>query len=136
LNKKEGEMSKKILKQILYFLCLLFFVSLVSFFLMDISPIDPVSAFARSRGVGLTPEMRQNLIKDCGLDLPFTRRYVIWLSHVLRGDLGVSNIYGRPVIEIIKRGFKASMILMAFAWLIQGIFGLFLGIVAGSNEGS
>lgn len=129
-------MSKKILKQILYFICLLFFVSLVSFFLMDISPIDPVSAFARSRGVGLTPEMRQNLIKDWGLDLPFTRRYVIWLSHVLRGDLGVSNIYGRPVIEIIKRGFKASMILMAFAWLIQGIFGLFLGIVAGSNEGS
>lgn len=103
---------------------------------MDISPIDPVSAFVRSRGVGITPEIRQKLIEEWGLDLPFLERYWIWISHLVRGDLGVSNIYGRPVIEIIKRGFKSSILLMSFAWLIQGIFGIFLGIVAGANKGS
>lgn len=129
-------MGKKIAKQIIYFVGLILFVTFISFFLMDISPIDPVSAFARSKGVGLTPEMRQKLIQEWGLDLPFIKRYGIWLSHLLRGDLGVSNIYGRPVIEIIKRGFKSSALLMVFAWLIQGVLGIFLGIVAGSKQGS
>lgn len=129
-------MAKKVTKQIIYFICLLLFVTFISFLLMDISPIDPVSAFARSKGVGITPEIRQKLIEKWGLDLPFLQRYWIWLSHLVRGDLGVSNIYGRPVIEIIKRGFKSSILLMSFAWLIQGIFGIFLGIVAGANKGS
>ena len=78
----------------------------------------------------------EKLIKEWGLDLPFIKRYLIWISHLLRGNLGISNIYGRPVIEIIKKGFKSSIMLMIFAWIIQGIFGLFLGIVAGSNPGS
>lgn len=129
-------MAKKVLKQITYFICLLIFVTFISFLLMDISPIDPVSAFARSRGVGLTPEMRQKLIREWGLDLPFIKRYWIWITHLVRGNLGISNIYGRPVLEIIKRGFKSSIMLMSFAWIIQGLFGLFLGIVAGANENS
>ena len=129
-------MAKKVLKQLIYFICLLIFVTFISFLLMDISPIDPVSAFVRSRGVGLTPDQRAKLIKEWGLDLPFIQRYWIWLSHLVKGDLGISNIYARPVIEIISKGFKASIMLMSFAWIIQGIFGLFLGIVAGANEGS
>ena len=129
-------MAKKVIKQLVYFICLLIFVTFVSFLLMDISPIDPVSAFSRSRGGGITPEIRERLIKEWGLDLPFIKRYLIWISHLLRGDLGISNIYGRPVIEIIKKGFKASIMLMSFAWIIQGILGLFLGVIAGSNEGS
>ncbi|WP_297281239.1 ABC transporter permease [uncultured Anaerococcus sp.] len=129
-------MAKKVIKQLVYFISLLIFVTFVSFLLMDISPIDPVSAFARSRGGGITPKIREKLIKEWGLDLPFIKRYLIWISHLLRGNLGISNIYGRPVIEIIKKGFKSSIMLMIFAWIIQGIFGLFLGIVAGSNPGS
>ena len=129
-------MAKKIMRQVIYFTCLLIFATLVSFFLIEISPIDPVSAFARSKGMGLTPEIRQKLIKDWGLDLPFINRYLIWLSHLIKGDFGISTIYDRPVIEILKRGFKSSIILMTFAWVLQGVAGLFLGIIAGTNENS
>lgn len=129
-------MAKKIIRQVIYFTCLLIFVTFISFFLIEISPIDPISAFARSKGVGLTPEMKQKLIREWGLDLPFINRYLIWLSHLIKGNLGVSTVYDRPVAEILKRGFRSSIILMMFAWVVQGIFGLFLGIVAGANENS
>ena len=55
---------------------------------------------------------------------------------MLKGNLGISNIYNRPVLEIIKRGFSSSIMLMACAWLLQGIFGIGLGIVAGANVGT
>lgn len=129
-------MAKKVLRKIIYFVFLLIFVTFISFLLMDISPIDPISSFTRSRGAGLTPEMKARLIKEWGLDLPLFKRYFLWLLHFVKGDLGISNIYGRPVIEIIARGFKSSILLMSFAWVLQGIFGLFLGIISGAYEGS
>ncbi|WP_308653182.1 ABC transporter permease [uncultured Anaerococcus sp.] len=55
--------------------------------------------------------------------------------HLFRGDLGISNIYGREVIAIIKEGFSRSIFLMMIAWALQGIIGIGLGIAAGKNAG-
>lgn len=128
-------MAKRIIKEIFLFLLLIFAVSFISFLLLDLSPIDPIASFARARSVGLSPEAKQELIKVWGLDQPLIARYFSWLVNLVRGDLGISNIYGRKVIDIIGEGFSRSILLMAIAWIFQGIIGIWLGIVAGANQG-
>ena len=85
--------------------------------------------------MGLSPEDKQELIKVWGLDQSLIARYFSWLVNLVRGDLGISNIYGRKVIDIIGEGFSRSILLMAIAWIFQGIIGIWLGIVAGANQG-
>ena len=128
-------MAKRIAKEIFLFLLLILAVSFISFLLLDLSPIDPIASFARARSVGLSPEAKQELIKVWGLDQPLIARYFTWLLNLFRGDLGISNIYGRKVIDIIGEGFSRSILLMAIAWIFQGIIGIWLGIVAGANQG-
>lgn len=128
-------MAKRIIKEIFLFLLLIFAVSFISFLLLDLSPIDPIASFARARSVGLSPEAKQELIKVWGLDQPLIARYFSWLLNLFGGDLGISNIYGRNVIDIIGEGFSRSILLMAIAWIFQGIIGIWLGIVAGANQG-
>ena len=128
-------MAKRIIKEIFLFLLLILAVSFISFLLLDLSPIDPIASFARARSVGLSPEDKQELIKVWGLDQPLIARYFSWLVNLVRGDLGISNIYGRKVIDIIGEGFSRSILLMAIAWIFQGIIGIWLGIVAGANQG-
>lgn len=128
-------MAKRIAKEIFLFLLLILAVSFISFLLLDLSPIDPIASFARARSVGLSPEDKQELIKVWGLDQPLIARYFSWLLNLFRGDLGISNIYGRKVIDIIGEGFSRSILLMAIAWIFQGIIGIWLGIVAGANQG-
>lgn len=128
-------MAKRIIKEIFLFLLLIFAVSFISFLLLYLSPIDPIASFARARSVGLSPEAKQELIKVWGLGQPLIARYFSWLLNLFRGDLGISNIYGRNVIDIIGEGFSRSILLMAIAWIFQGIIGIWLGIVAGANQG-
>lgn len=128
-------MAKRIIKEIFLFLLLILAVSFISFLLLDLSPIDPIASFARARSVGLSPEDKQELIKVWELDQPLIARYFTWLLNLFRGDLGISNIYGRKVIDIIGEGFSRSILLMAIAWIFQGIIGIWLGIVAGANQG-
>lgn len=128
-------MAKRIIKEIFLFLLLILAVSFISFLLLDLSPIDPIASFSRARSVGLSPEDKQELIKVWGLDQPLIARYFSWLVNLVRGDLGISNIYGRKVIDIIGEGFSRSILLMAIAWIFQGIIGIWLGIVAGANQG-
>lgn len=128
-------MLKRIIKEISLFLLLILAVSLLSFLLLDLSPIDPIASFARAKSIGLSPEQKQELIREWSLDQPLFIRYLSWLKNLFRGDLGVSNIYGRDVIDIIREGFSRSIFLMMTAWVLQGIIGIGLGIISGANAG-
>ena len=128
-------MTKRIVKELFLFLLLILAVSFISFLLLDLSPIDPVASFARAKSIGLSPSQKQELIKQWGLDQPLMIRFFSWIKHLIRGDLGVSNIYGRAVIDIIREGFSRSILLMALAWIFQGLVGIGLGIISGANAG-
>lgn len=53
----------------------------------------------------------------------------------VRGDMGISLLYRQPVTEVIGVKLSNSLFLMSAAWVISGILGLFLGVVAGMNRG-
>ena len=113
---------------------LLLAVSIISFILASISPVDPVQQYILSLGTAISPEQRLEIEEYWGVNEPPVERYLNWLGELLKGNWGKSTIYRRPVIEIIGERFVNSAALMACAWLLAGVIGFFLGCVMGMYQ--
>ena len=116
-------------------LLLLLGVSIVSFFLIISSPIDPVDAYVGSES-NISQEQKDVIAEYWGLNEPPVQRYVTWLKNLLHGDMGDSMAYKKPVAQVLKERFVTSAVLMLTAWTISGILGFILGILAGVYSGS
>ncbi len=110
---------------------LLFCLCVLSFILVSLSPVDPVNAYVGADMMKVSSAQRAQIAHYWGLDQPPTTRLVKWIAALARGDWGMSAIFRQPVIEIIRSRFWASLVLMFFAWILSGIFGFILGILAG-----
>ncbi len=122
-------------KKFLKLICLLVFISFVSFWLIDQSPIDPVRAYVGE--MSISAEQKALLEEYWGVNVPVQEKYMNWVKPLLfERDLGVSLIYRMPVTHVIKERFVASLALMAASWVFSGILGFVLGILAGMKSGS
>ena len=131
---KQNRLVKQVIKHLFHLVLLVLCVSFLSFLLLEVSPIDPVQAFVRSLGHNVPLEQKQRLIQKWGLDQPFMLRYLSWLKHFVLGDAGMSMVYERPVSQVIHEGFSSSFVVMFVAFILQGIVGVYLGIVSGVHE--
>lgn len=116
---------------------LLLAVSFVTFLLVGLSPIDPVQAnTGQVAYLTMSPERRAALAARWGRGVPVLQRYASWLADALRGDLGVSLRFNRPVAEVLAERFANSALLLASSWAISGALGFLLGVLAGARRGS
>lgn len=123
-------------KSFLRMLLLLLAVSAVTFVLVSASPIDPLQQNVGQAALGtMSQEQREKLETYWGMDTPPVERYLNWLGAFLKGDMGTSLLYRRPVWEVIGEKLANSLLLMAVSWLLSGLLGLLLGIVAGAFAG-
>lgn len=117
-------------------LSLLFAVSVISFTLVAISPIDPIQSYVGADITRVSPEQREEIAEYWGLNESRILQFMNWGSAVIQGDLGTSLIYRAPVIDIILERFLASLGLMGLAWLLSGVIGFLLGVVAAVKQGT
>lgn len=135
-SKSTGKrIGKLIIINCVKMISLLFAVSLVTFILINASPLDPVRQYILSLGSAVSPEKRLAIENYWGIHEPPVERYFHWLSQVLQGNLGESVLYKRPVIDIIRERFVNSLALMALAWVLSGLVGFLLGCVMGMFQG-
>ena len=125
---------KNVGRYALRFVTLLIAISIVSFVLVSLSPVDPVQQY-----VGAVPnvsmEQREKIAEYWGLDKPPLERFFLWAGSILHGDFGTSLIYRRPVLDIIGEKFLASLALMLTAWAFSGILGFTIGCIMGNLLG-
>ncbi|MEE7504315.1 ABC transporter permease [Methylobacterium sp. C33D] len=122
-----------ILKRLVYVTPVAFGVSVVCFLLVHLAPGDPLSAVLPADATQATiDEMRSAY----GFDKPLPVQYLIWLWHVLHGDLGTSIATGRPVLSEVSRAVVNSLILASVATVIGFTFGTLFGFVAGYHRNS
>ncbi len=69
------------------------------------------------------------------MNTPPVERYLGWLSDFVRGDLGTSLLYRQPVTRVVGQRLQNSLWLMAAAWVLSGVLGLALGVIAGACRG-
>ena len=130
-------MGKRVLRQIARLVLLLFAVSIVVFTLVSLSPIDPVQAnVGQSAYLNMSPEKRAALADYWGTNVPLWERYFNWISAFLQGDMGMSLRYNAPVAQVISTRAANTLLLMLVAWIVSGVLGFTLGVVAAMKRGS
>ena len=87
-----GRLVPLFFKNCIRIVTLLLAVSILSFALVSVSPIDPVQQYIM--GIGPVSEaQRAEIAAYWGADKPVAARYVSWLCALLRGDFGLSLLY-------------------------------------------
>ena len=123
-------------KNLIRMVLLLFAVSVVTFALVSASPIDPLQANVGQAALGaMSEEQKEKLRSYWGVDTPPVERYLNWMTDALRGDLGTSLLYRQPVTRVIAVKLSNSLFLMGIAWILSGVLGFLLGIIAGVFKG-
>ena len=112
-------------KKLLRMALLLLGVSLTAFLLMSASPLDPLRTNVGQAALGaMSPEQIAKLEDYWGVNTPPVERY-----------LGTSLLYRQPVTRVVGQRLQNSLWLMAAAWVLSGVLGLALGVVAGACRG-
>ena len=75
-------------------------------------------------------------IERLGLDQPLWQQFLTFAGNALRGDLGISFVYGRPALQIILERMPATFELAFVALFIAVLLGIPLGIYAGLKPDS
>ena len=134
---KHNLLIRKTGRKFIRMLLLLITVSIVTFTLVSMSPIDPLQANVGQAALGaMSQEQKAKVEEFWGVNVPPVRRYLNWAGGFVRGDMGISLLYRQPVSQVIGVKLSNSLFLMVFAWLISGILGLVLGILAGVFRGT
>ena len=123
-------------KSFLRMLLLMAAVSIVTFALVSASPIDPLQANVGQAALGTMSEAQKEKLRSYwGVDTPPAERYINWAKDAVRGDFGTSLLYRQPVTTVVAVKLSNSLFLMGLAWVISGLLGFLLGVIAGVCKG-
>ncbi|HEY7205340.1 MAG TPA: ABC transporter permease [Methylomirabilota bacterium] len=101
----------------------LFGVSLLVFGMVRLIPGTVVEQLLGQAAMS-SPEVVASFRRFFGLDQPLHVQYLSWLAGLLRGDLGVSWLSGRPVLGLFleRAPVSAELAVLAVGWsLLLGI---------------
>jgi peptide/nickel transport system permease protein len=105
------------------------------FFLMRLVPGDPLAQLSEDRP--MPPEAVAALRARYGLDQPAGRQFVVFVSQLLRGDLGRSiERGGQPVTRLVAERLPATLLLGGTALLLNITLGLWLGAWQATHRGT
>jgi len=115
----------------------LFAVSVISFVIIQLPPGDFVTSYvAQLAAMGeLVDQSEVDALRArYGLGQPAYVQYAKWIGGVLRGDLGRSLQWNRPVATLIKDrlpwSFSISLVSFIFVWMV----GLPIGVYSATHQ--
>ncbi len=120
-------MGRFLIRRIVEAILVIFAISLITFFILNIIPGDPVELML---GEFATPETIEQVRHQMGLDQPVWKQYIDWLVNMLHGDFGTSYFQRVPVSSLIFSSFMVTLRLAVFAYLLAIVIGLVFGILA------
>ena len=85
---------------------------------------DPIASMV---GQDTTPEQRDQLREQLGLNDPFVVQYAHFVANAVRGDFGISYRHRRPVSELLEERLPATLELS----FVSAVMALALGIPMG-----
>ncbi len=121
------EILKYILKRIIQTIPLLIVVSFISFFIIRLSPVDPLAELRLNPSV--SKETLQKETERLGLDKPIIVQYGKWATSFLKGDLGITS-NGEKVSTKLKERIPNTLLLTSIVIFLTWIVGIPLGVLA------
>src|SRR6056297_1517152 len=125
-------MRNYILRRVIITIPLLFVISIMSFFIMQLSPGSYLDQIKMNPDI--SPELIETMEKDFGLDKSVPVQYLYWLKELLQGNMGESFTYRIPVAEIIGSRLLNTFILSAAAMIIAWGISIPVGIYSATHR--
>lgn len=124
-------MQRYIIRRLLLMVPVLLGVTMLTFILSNVLPGDPAREAA---GRFATQEQVEAVRKRLGLDKPLPVQYVLYLSRLVRGDLGQSLNSKQDVSIELLIFFPATLELTGVAMLLIISIGIPIGVISGSGR--
>jgi peptide/nickel transport system permease protein len=110
------------------------FVLVFNFFLFRVLPGDPAKSLTRNR---LVPaEQVEALRSSFGLGKPLPQQFAAYVRDTLRGNLGISYKFRRPVSDVIAERIWPTVLLLGLSTMLSTVIGLWIGIRGAWRRGS
>ena len=111
----------------------LFGMSVVIFVLLRMAPGDIVDVLFSAAGY-VNPSEKQAILRELGMDKPYWRQYVEWITQILHGDLGKSYRYDLPAWQIIRPLLPVTIELAMLSTIVAVALGVPTGIVSAVRQ--
>jgi len=117
-----------VIKRTFFAFVTIFVAITLNFFLFRVLPGDAVSNLARVPHA--TPQLRQALEKEFGLDKPKWEQYLIYLKELAHGNMGVSFANQEPVWSNLKTALANTLPMVTLGTVIAIVIGLITGVIS------
>ncbi|WP_417146285.1 ABC transporter permease [Paratractidigestivibacter faecalis] len=125
-------MRDYLIKRILLAIGVIFAISAITFFVLNIVPGNPVRVMVGDMADEATI---QRIREQMGLNKPVLEQFANWLGNMLHGDFGTSYTQRKAVVDLMGNAFGTTVKLAGFAYIFALILGLVVGVVAAVNHG-
>jgi peptide/nickel transport system permease protein len=124
------------IKTVYQYAIVFFCILVLNFALPRIAPGSPAGYLIGGLDIQfMTAEQIRGVLHEFKLDLPVPVQFKNYILGILRGDLGLSVIYGRPVLDILKSRLPWTFLLMGVSLLISASVGVLIGVIGAWKRG-
>ncbi len=124
-------MVRYLRRRLAQMLIILFGISLVSFFIMQLAPGSPVDLLVERNA----PQAEKERIAQVyGLDKPIYVQYFRWLGQILKGDFGRSFVSGEPVIRMILDRLPYTLYLNFVVMVVIYLLAIPIGVISALKQ--
>ena len=123
-----------ILRRLLFIVPVLLFVSAFIFFLIRITPSDPINSITSGRRI--SDDTRASLVRQYYLDRSLPEQYFIWIGNVFKGNLGDSFRYRQPVSALLSARLPTTIQLVFMSAIIAVLIAIPFGVLSAIKRGA
>lgn len=119
-------MTTYALRRILQTVPILFIISILLFLMVRSAPGGPLTAARRNPNI--SKEQIEVIEEQLGLNDPLPVQYGRWLSAMLKGDMGDSIKFRRPVADMIGERIPNTLVLVGASFFVTLLLAIPIGI--------
>jgi peptide/nickel transport system permease protein len=130
-------MLKYLIRRLLYMILTVVLLSIVSFMIINLPAGDYVNTIALKLSTGgkqVDQALLNNLRRQFGLDQPMYIQYLRWAGNVLRGNLGWSYGFQKPVSDLIGERVQLTAAISLITMLITYLLAIPIGIYSATHQ--
>lgn len=115
---------------------MLFVVTVIIFFGLQLTPGDPLSYMIPPELLSSSDFDLEAYKEAMGLDKPVYIQFFVWLGDMLKGDLGYSLVNGSSISDMVANRLPATFQLAFVALIVSSVLGIVLGLLSSVKQNS
>lgn len=124
-------MRQYILRRLLQLVPTLLGITFLVFLIIDAAPGNPLTHLVDPT---VSREAIAHRLQQLGMDQPVYMRYLTWLGELMRGNLGYSIRFKRPVVDLIQARIWPTFLLSFSSILISFIIAVPVGVISATKQ--